>query len=225
MFPLFDLGSEAMKLGLGIIGKLNLGLTSFYLGCLVAGLVYAISLNILGHDTDGDADAGADADVDVGDVGHDAGIHFAPFSPVTLSSFISSFGAVGLITLKGFHMAPGLSITVSVITSVLIAIIVYTVFYRFFIMSQASSVVERTTLSGIIAEIITPIPAGGVGEIAYTKKGSRKTSMAKSVDGKEISKGSAVTIEQVVGSTCYVKPLQQGIEGKKPDTENSKKED
>ncbi|MCL5038155.1 MAG: NfeD family protein [Chloroflexi bacterium] len=219
MFPLFDLGSEAMKFGLGIFGKMNIGLTGFYLACLVAGLVYAISLNILGHDTDaaagGGHDAGAGADGDVSGGGHDAGVHFAPFSPITMSSFISSFGAIGLITLKGFSMSPGISILVSVVSSSLIAVIVYTVFYRFFIMSQASSVVDGESLIGITAEIITPVPGGGIGEIAYNTKGSRMTAMAKSVNGEDMKKGEAVIIDRIVGSTCYIKPFKQDA-GEKP---------
>ena len=54
---------------------------------------------------------------------------------------------------------------------------------------------------------ITPIPANGVGEIAYVNGGSRYTAPARSLDGLEIANGKAVKIARIVGSQFYVEMI------------------
>jgi hypothetical protein len=55
-------------------------------------------------------------------------------------------------------------------------------------------------------QVITPVPAGGAGEVAYTIKGQREQGPARSADGSAIAKGQLVTVDRVLGSTLYVRP-------------------
>ena len=55
------------------------------------------------------------------------------------------------------------------------------------------------------AEVITPIPADGLGEIAYVRRGSRFTASARGEGGVAIPNRSVVTIVRIVGNTYYVK--------------------
>ena len=214
MFFLFDIPiwSGIAKILSGFFVRSQISITAFYTICLVAGLVYTFSLNLLGsgdHDVSGGHDVG-------GGLSSDHAIHFSPFSPVTLSTFISSFGAVGLIGLKGFGLSPLASAVVSAFISALLAVGIYLLFYRFFILSQASSVVETEEEIGINAEVITPIPKEGIGEIAYSAGVSRMTASARSENGNPIDIGSVVTIKQIVGNIYYVEEAQSPkIEGGK----------
>ena len=54
--------------------------------------------------------------------------------------------------------------------------------------------------------MITAIPAGGIGEIAYLVRGRRENCPARAVDGAEILKGRVVVIEKTLGNTFYVRP-------------------
>jgi hypothetical protein len=62
-------------------------------------------------------------------------------------------------------------------------------------------------LLGQTASIITPIPADGVGEIAYVQGGSRYTAPARTENGSPISAGKPVRITRIVGTQYYVEVL------------------
>jgi membrane-bound ClpP family serine protease len=64
-------------------------------------------------------------------------------------------------------------------------------------------------LFGVSATVITPIAAGGVGEIAYVQGGTRYTASARALDEREIVSGAKVRIVRTSGSQFYV--TQEGL--------------
>jgi hypothetical protein len=54
------------------------------------------------------------------------------------------------------------------------------------------------------ATVITPIPANGVGEIAYVQAGSRYSAPARDEHGATVATGQTVKIVRIVGSQFYV---------------------
>jgi membrane protein implicated in regulation of membrane protease activity len=71
--------------------------------------------------------------------------------------------------------------------------------------TQSSSESKVSSLAGMTATIISPIPANGVGEIAYVQAGSRYTAPARlEDDSKTAGNGKLVRITRVVGSQFYV---------------------
>jgi hypothetical protein len=61
----------------------------------------------------------------------------------------------------------------------------------------------------MVAEIITPIPAKGVGQIAFVAKGSRITYSARATDEQSpVERGTPVRIERIVGGMAYVSPVE-----------------
>ena len=59
--------------------------------------------------------------------------------------------------------------------------------------------------AGTEASVVSPIPANGVGEIAYVVGGTRYTAPARMENGAAIGNGKLVTITQMVGTQFYVK--------------------
>jgi membrane-bound ClpP family serine protease len=57
------------------------------------------------------------------------------------------------------------------------------------------------------ATVITPIPANGMGEIAYVQAGSRYSAPARDDRGAPVASGQTVRIVRVVGSQFYVAPI------------------
>ena len=55
--------------------------------------------------------------------------------------------------------------------------------------------------------LITPIPADGVGEIAYVQAGSRYTAPARTEGGAAVTNGQTVKIVRIVGTQFYVTPV------------------
>lgn len=185
-----------------------------YIICFFLGLGYAVVTFIFGGAFGGDADAGSggfDVDHDVAGhietgVGTDYGtIHFSPISPVVIAMFVTSFGAMGMVCLKFFKLSNFASLPIAVFSGIVIAALSFFVFQAIFRATQASSEARQAELVGLEAEVITPIPNVGLGEIAYIFKGSRYTAPARSVYKTEVPSHTVVTIEKVVGNIVYVK--------------------
>jgi membrane protein implicated in regulation of membrane protease activity len=75
---------------------------------------------------------------------------------------------------------------------------------RVLVAGQGSSAVRLRDVGGKKAEIITPVPKNGLGQVAFVTRGTRTTWAARSVDGKPIPRGAIVTIKAVTGNTAIV---------------------
>lgn len=177
-----------------------------YLFCMVIGFVFVLGTTVLGHLGGGDhghvggsgghAEAGADSS--------DApGVSF--FSPIIMAAFVAAFGSFGLV-LSQFAATkpPIISAPCSLLGASLVAGSLVAVLTRLFHTADSSSESQIATLVGHVATVISPIPEGGVGEIAYVQSGSRYTAPAREADGHPVANGAEVTIQRVVGSQFYV---------------------
>lgn len=182
---------------------------TLYLVLLILGLIYAIFLLVSGQ-IGGDMDVDTDVDVDVhfdvdggADIG-DGHHGISPISPLTIATFISAFGASGLVATGLFSATERGSIVWAALGGVIISALVYIGFTYLFIKPQGSSEVKVAELRGTIAEVITPIPADGMGEIALVAQGGRVTYSARSKDGAPIPRGTPVRVIRVTGGIAYV---------------------
>lgn len=180
-----------------------------YVVCFAAGLLFAVVSAVGGHVFGGGdaADGG-----EIGSGGHaEAGLGgdsmpgISPLSPTTLASFVTAFGGIGMILSRiEATRSPWISIPLSMLGGVAVGILVFLLFRAVFVRTQSSSESKVAALPGRPATVITPIAAGGVGEIAYVDGGVRYTSAARSEDGDTFANGEAVVIRRVVGSQIYV---------------------
>jgi membrane-bound ClpP family serine protease len=181
-----------------------------YLFCLVVGLAFAVLTAFFGHffghghaghvaGSGGHVEAGADSSDMPG---------VSLFSPTVIATFITAFGGFGII----FHQIPSthstfISAPLSVLGALLTAGVVLWALRLIFSKTQSSSESHVGTLVGTQGHIITPIPADGVGEIAYVNGGTRYTAPAREEKGRPVAAGKAVTIVRIVGSQFYVTDL------------------
>ncbi len=93
---------------------------------------------------------------------------------------------------------------------------------KFMFNSQSNSVFSMEDLVDTEAEVLTPIPVDGLGEIAYVINGARCTLSAKTVDGSSIERGSTVIIREIVSNAAVVqqKLTLDEIELKDMESEN-----
>jgi len=181
-----------------------------YSVCFGVGLLFAIVSAFLGH-----LFGGHDADVDVGTGGHaEAGFQdtgmpgLSPFSPTTITAFITAFGGLGMIFSRiEATQSPWVSAPLALLGALLIAAGVVWLFGTVFHKVDASSESRVATLVGMSATVITPIPASGVGEIAYVQSGSRYTAPARNEGGTPVANGQTVKIVRIVGTQFYVTPV------------------
>ncbi len=177
-----------------------------YGGCLAVGLIFTLISAVLGH-LFGGHDGG-----DLGTGGHaEAGIdtHGMPgisfFSPTVIASFVTAFGAFGIVyTHIELTKTVWASAPLAAISGGVVAGLVFLIFNAMFKRTQSSSESQVASLPGQTASIITPIPAGGVGEIAYVQGGTRYSAPARTENGAAIGAGKSVRITKVVGTQFYV---------------------
>jgi membrane protein implicated in regulation of membrane protease activity len=179
-----------------------------YAICFGVGLVFTIFSAFLGHLFGGHELPHGD----IGTAGHaEAGFEetgmpgIAPFSPTTIACFITALGGFGMI----FSSIPAtesiwISAPLSVLGGLIIAVAVFFLFETVFRKLQSSSESRIGQMLGQPATIITPIPADGVGEIAYVQSGTRYTAPAREEKGAAVASGQSVKIVRIVGSQFYV---------------------
>jgi membrane protein implicated in regulation of membrane protease activity len=185
-----------------------------YIACLALGLLFTIISAFMGHFFGGH-DGGGGADVGTGghaEAGYDhsglPGISF--FSPTVLACFVTAFGACGLI-LNHIEATRSMWISapISSVAGAAMAGLAFLLFNWMFKKTQSSSESRVSSLLGQTASIISPIPADGVGEIAYVQGGTRYTAPARTESGSPVSAGKPVRITRVVGTQYYVELLDQ----------------
>jgi hypothetical protein len=199
------------------------GITVIYLSLLGIGIIYAI-LILIGNEIGGlhipgmhipgvDLHLGGH-DIDIGqiDVGSSLdqpNLHLSSLSPITIASFVTAFGGFGLIALSLFDATARTSLIWATGGGFVVAVIAHFAFGYFLIGSQGSSEVRLSEVPGTIAEVITPIPADSVGEIAFVAQGERVTYTAQSANQLPIGRGTIVIIEKIIGGVAFVRPQEQ----------------
>lgn len=186
-----------------------------YLLALVVGLGYVLISGLLGY-IGGDTDLGGhdisghdlgsghvDTTVDIG--AQNGSLHFSPFSPLVIATFIGAFGAVGLIG-SGLHLPTIIHAPVAVGGGIAVGFFIAWLMAKLNQMSMAQTDITPPDLVGREAVVSVFIPASGYGEITYEAAGSRYNAPAQSEGKTEIPKDSLVVITRIVGNTFFVKP-------------------
>lgn len=186
-----------------------------YLVCLLLGLFYGLLAGVFSlvgghHDIHHDFETPGHTPSEVAQMGHepgtvDSGIHMTPFNPVVVAIFLVSFGGTGLATMQlfGWNLA---SLAVAAPSGFAMGGVTFAIFEKLFSITQGSSEPAQQEIIGKEAEVITPIPENGLGEIAYNRRGSRFTAAARSESGGAVAKQTVVTVTRIVGHTYFVKP-------------------
>jgi len=167
---------------------------NIYIGCLAFGLFYALIAIFLG-------DHGG---VDSHDIGHEGAEGVSPLKPIVIATFITLFGGFGTI---GHFMSNAAAILVFLFALAMGLIGASAIFYTVVVpmyKCQSNSVVSSESIKNALADVITPIPSDGLGEVTYVVGTSRYTSPAKSLNQEEIQKGCAVVIIDIKDSIAEV---------------------
>ena len=177
-----------------------------YLFCLAVGFVFVVASAMMGHlfggahghvgGSGGHAEAGGDSSDAPG---------VSIFSPIIMAAFVTAFGAFGLMLSEiDATKRPFISAPLSLVGAFIVALALVGVLRKVVRASDSSSESKVSSLPGCVATVISGIPAGGVGEIAYVQGGSRYTAPAREEDGLAVGNGKSVTITRIVGQQCYV---------------------
>jgi membrane protein implicated in regulation of membrane protease activity len=203
-------------------------LNCVYFALFFIGLGYALFVAITGGLSDVDM-PNVDIDVPQISLGGDvdipgAGVHISgpelpaggldapdvavsPISPITIATFVTVFGGIGVITTQLFDVSPGMSLVYSLLSALACSGLMYLFYSQFLIRSQGSSEMRRGEVVGMQAEVTVPIGESSPGQVAYRTKSGRMSSMARSLDGKPIPRGQFVEIVRTIGHQVLVRPI------------------
>lgn len=106
--------------------------------------------------------------------------------------------------MKGFGLDGLMSTIVALGFAGAIGAAIFFGIVRFMYGSQSNSLFSLNDLLDTEAEVITPVPECGLGEIAYIINGMRYTMAARSMEGKAIRRGAAVVIREISANAAVV---------------------
>jgi membrane protein implicated in regulation of membrane protease activity len=200
-------------------------LTTAYVALAVIGCGYVLVSAFVGHLGNGGdgghehAAHGADAQYGIDGSGHGAvsagaasaaEFHFPFFSPLALFTFMGALGAFGLIARVGAGLADWPSLAVAVPAAAATSYGATWLGWRLFTGATGSSEIRDADLAGAEGEVITPIPSGGLGEVAVMVRGQRFAAPAREAEGGELPRGTGVRVVRAMGSTLVVQRLAGG---------------
>lgn len=134
----------------------------------------------------------------------DAGLDFGLLDSRVIAVFITAFGGFGVIGAQMGFGAVGGSL-IGLLGGVVFAAVV-SVFGRFLVSQQASSSVTDNDLIGRSAQVTVAIKPGAIGQITAKIGDERVERVARARDGAEISAGSIVKVESIIGDSVIVVP-------------------
>lgn len=169
-----------------------------YWFCVAVGTTWTLASLALGHSgVDHGDPSGADAHGEVS---------FPVFSPTVIATFIAAFGGLGLVGASAFGPSRTvLHLPLALGGATALALGVATIMFRVTRAVESDSNVRVDDLGGTSAEVITAIPANGLGEIAYVAAGIRYTAPARTAEGAPVANGVLVEIDRVEGTTYIVR--------------------
>lgn len=166
---------------------------TLYAICVAIGLLYALSLLLF-------------SDI----VGHWLGhVEILVLQPVTIVSGITAFGGCGLLLTQTTSFSPGAIMLLAVLCGLAIAVLSYFVWVEPMEKAEVTIGYSMQELAGKVGEVLTTIPANGVGEVLVTQVSGRSSHMAESMTNEPILEGTKVIILEVRDHVLYVARLEE----------------
>ena len=123
-----------------------------------------------------------------------------------IGSFLTGFGTVGIIALKGFDVTnPLIHVGMSLGAAVGVAFLVGFLLMKL-LQLQSSSEIKTSDLEGTTGKVTVEIQPGRIGQVAVTAKGSRITYPARSDHNKRIPRHAQVLVIEYTSGTLWVTP-------------------
>ena len=181
---------------------------SFYLICFGTGLVLSILsvLGGLGH-------------LHIGHmhIGHAANLHttklptgshgLSAVNGFTITAFLCWFGGAGyLLHRYSIFIAP-VVLLLSLLSGIAGAALLWAVLFKVLLPRERVLTTEDTEMTGVLAQVSDSIrDNGGIGEILFSQTGARRSSAARSEDGRAIARGTEVVVIRYERGVAYVRP-------------------
>jgi membrane protein implicated in regulation of membrane protease activity len=185
---------------------------TFYLVCFGTGLVLSLATALggfghlhLGHF--GRFHVGHSAQGNHGSHGLSA------FNGFTITAFLCWFGGAGYLLHRYSVLFAPLVFLLAVISGTMGAALLWTLLFKVLLPRERVLSSEDTEMTGVLAQVSDSIRSGdGIGEILFVQTGARRSSAARSDDGRSIDRGTEVVVIRYERGIAYVRPWAE-LEG------------
>jgi hypothetical protein len=157
-------------------------------------------INVFGIHIELDGIPGHDVHPHLG--GH-GGSEVPGLSMLAISGFITAFGAFGMVSATFLRAAVLVSLLIAAAGGLLVGAAAQVFFVRV-ISTTTSSNVDLSTIKGTSAQVIIPIPATGLGQIALVMRGQRVTLGARASAAQAIGRGAHVIVDSLRDGVAFV---------------------
>lgn len=210
-------------------------LSAVFLGCFVFGFVALLGwlllgglhdLHLGGHHVDLGLDhghaAGLDAPADVGTLAGPQGADSGPshvgalplgslLSPTTVLTFLTWFGGAGFILRNYYGVVAVASLAAAAVVGLAAAAVVVVLLLKVLLPHQTVMRQADYDPVGSVGRISVPVRPGGIGEVVYTRGGTRRSAGARSLDGRALAQGTEVVIAKYEHGVAYVQPWAEFV--------------
>lgn len=134
------------------------------------------------------------------------------FHPLLVLGTLAVIAGAGILLTKYTHLSAGIVLAIGFG----LGVIAYILIYYFLIIpishAEMSSVHSARDYEGLIAEVITSIPANGYGEVLIASPTGSRSETAKSFDNMDVPSGKKVVVVQVDSNgVCFVSPMEDDL--------------
>jgi membrane protein implicated in regulation of membrane protease activity len=169
------------------------------------GVIYTLVTFIIG-DLFGAIHIDSHIDMNVDSHGGLNGFSLFPLKPITIVSFITVFGGIGILGTT-YKLNPISTFIVAAVLGIVISFLLYRFVLIPLYKAQNTSAVSQDRLIGMEAKVISPIFENGFGTISYIVNGSKYNAPAQHISKKSVSQGEDVMIYEIKDNVFYVQPL------------------
>jgi membrane protein implicated in regulation of membrane protease activity len=189
---------------------------TFYLICFGVGLVLSVAFFLGGfaHLHLGHLHIGHSALAHHGTGAHSSGSRgLSALNGFTLTAFLCWFGGAGYLLHRYSIFVAPLVLLFSVVSGVVGASLLWAVLFKVLLPHERVLNSEDTEMTGVLARVSDSIRSnGGIGEILFLQTGARRSSAARSDDGRTIERGTEVVVIRYERGIAYVRPWAE-LEG------------
>jgi membrane protein implicated in regulation of membrane protease activity len=189
---------------------------TFYLICFGIGLVLSVAFFLggfahlhlghlhIGHSALAHHGTGAHGSVSRG---------LSAVNGFTFTAFLCWFGGAGYLLHRYSIFVATLVLLLSVVSGVFGAALLWAVLFKVLLPRERVLSSEDTEMTGVLAKVSDSIRSnGGIGEILFLQTGARRSSAARSDDGRTIERGTEVVVIRHERGIAYVRPWAE-LEG------------
>lgn len=183
---------------------------TFYLVCFGIGLVLSLATAFggFGHLHLGHL-GGHFGHLHVGQSahGHHGSHGLSALNGFTITAFLCWFGGAGYLLHHYSGLMAPVVLFLAVISGTFGASLLWALLFKVLLPRERVLSSEDTEMTGVLAQVSDSIRSdGGIGEILYVQTGARRSSAARSDDGRSIERGTEVVVIRYERGVAYVRP-------------------